>query len=246
MTTATKTTTKEEVVEAAERAHAQYPQYDVHWRDPKWRLARVTKRVRTKMGLAFEAGDVTIAHEREDEEGEWVTAYSLRNECDTSIDPKYAEFLEEAPTEEQTFVVGIFRGESEREKRYPYMLCYAKAASGPEALLAATAAGLDEGDVAANAKPLQAILDRIIRRMEDGATYAISWKHEGTYGPVWITDMDAMRAEAEKRDAIREDGTIVLGVPFGEVPAYETQLPWMKKADARRLAKYLGLELGDS
>jgi hypothetical protein len=103
------------------------------------------------------------------------------------------------------------------------------------------------GWTATDAEPLQAVLDALIAKREAGVNLSLSFKHEsGSSGPVWVTDLDAMQAEAEKQDAIREDGTIVLGVPFGTTPDYETRLPWMRKSEAKRLAKYLAIPYGES
>lgn len=147
-------------------------------------------------------------------------------------------------TDEQQYIVRIDLDGK------PFMRQYANAASEAEAL-AATQEHCDGDEVAAEAVLLQPILDAIIERVGQGVKYAVSFKHEDedeedrAFGPVWITDMDALRAEAEKQGAVREDGTVVLAVPFGHVPDYETPLPWMAKPDARRLAKYLGVTFGE-
>lgn len=69
---------------AAEKV-AQYPQYSGHWEG--WRVGQVTRRVKTKMGVAFEAGDLAlVAPERQRYQTRgYVTAYSERNQIDTSI-----------------------------------------------------------------------------------------------------------------------------------------------------------------
>lgn len=79
--------TLEQVIAAAEEAHASLPQYEGHWSTGEWFLVRFTRRVRTKMGVAFERGDVTIAHapRYRDQWDDCPTAYSLRNEIDTSV-----------------------------------------------------------------------------------------------------------------------------------------------------------------
>ena len=85
---------KEYVKAQAEVEHRRYPQYEGHWSGPEWRVARITRDVRTKMGPSFVAGDVTIV--RSDEEGDprWVTAYSTRTKIDTSIPANRVEYLE--------------------------------------------------------------------------------------------------------------------------------------------------------
>lgn len=77
------------IAEAAD-AHAQYPQYEGHWDGPEWRLAVFTGRVRTKGGIAFEKGDVTIARPpaNRDEHDRHPVAYSRRNRIDTAVYPK--------------------------------------------------------------------------------------------------------------------------------------------------------------
>jgi hypothetical protein len=85
----------------AESAHAQYPQYAGHWNG--WRIAEITRTVRTKLGVAFEVGDLVLVSPevREDkvaprgrnefaDYADWpikqfATAYSYRNGCDTAI-----------------------------------------------------------------------------------------------------------------------------------------------------------------
>lgn len=152
-------------------------------------------------------------------------------------------------TDTQTYVVRIDLDGK------PYMRSFAEATS-PEEAVAQTQERLDrdrEGEVAAEAVPFQPILDAIIERREQGTKFALSFKHEyeddDTFvplGPVWITDMDAMRAEAEAQGAVRDDGAIVISRPFGVVPDYETPLPWMEKGEAARLAKYLGVPFGEA
>jgi hypothetical protein len=68
---------------AAEAEHAAYPQYVGHWAGPEWVLVRLTRRITTKLGLAFERGDVTLG-KRGPITGEW-TVYSLRNGIDTAV-----------------------------------------------------------------------------------------------------------------------------------------------------------------
>ncbi len=84
----------------AEQAHARYPQYANHWDD--WRIAEITRRVRTKSGVAFERGDLVLvapttytekvpprgqpfAEYHEWPEREFATAYSFRTGNDTAV-----------------------------------------------------------------------------------------------------------------------------------------------------------------
>lgn len=81
------TPTKEDVVRAAEQAHAGHPQFRGHWRGPEWKLVLLRRAIHTKLGTAFERGDVTIAKAAEPG---YLTAYSVRNEADTRIEARDA------------------------------------------------------------------------------------------------------------------------------------------------------------
>jgi hypothetical protein len=74
---------------------AKYPQYDGHF--VGYRLARVTRNVRTKMGPAFTKGEFVIATERTMFPGmsdDWtVTAWSRKNAVDTSLKASDVEWL---------------------------------------------------------------------------------------------------------------------------------------------------------
>jgi hypothetical protein len=74
------------ILEADER-HAQYPQYAGHWDGVEWQPVVFTRNVRTKGGLAFEKGDVTIARPPayRDEHDHYPVAYSRRNHIDTAV-----------------------------------------------------------------------------------------------------------------------------------------------------------------
>ena len=71
----------------ANEAHAAYPQYKDHW--DGWGLCRLSARIKTKAGIAFERGDLALYKvERRDTPGEppiVVTLYSNRNGVDTQI-----------------------------------------------------------------------------------------------------------------------------------------------------------------
>ena len=73
---------KQEIIQMAQAAHAQWPQYAGHWQGSEWVLVEITRRVVTKGGVAFEPGDITIARPPLWIGGDW-TAYSLRNRIDT-------------------------------------------------------------------------------------------------------------------------------------------------------------------
>ena len=85
--TTTRPTTLAGLKAEAEAAHAQFPQYKGHW--DGWKLARITRRIRTKLGVAFEPGDVVLAKDETipDPAGDQraVVAYSFRNKADTSL-----------------------------------------------------------------------------------------------------------------------------------------------------------------
>ncbi len=82
----------EAVILAAEDRHSRYPQYKGHWRTPEWRPVRLKRGLRTKMGQAFEKGDLTVA--RQDRGPEFVTVYSFRNGIDTSVRAGNVEWLD--------------------------------------------------------------------------------------------------------------------------------------------------------
>ena len=84
---------KAAIAAEAQRAHARWPQYAGHWETDEWRVVRVTRRVRTKLGVAFEAGDLTILRIEPPDERFGLPAlhmaYSWRNRCDTAIRPTH-------------------------------------------------------------------------------------------------------------------------------------------------------------
>ena len=93
-------------LETAETQNARWPQYAGHWRTPEWYLVRVTRRVATKLGVAFEQGDIALARwDQPDPRDEalfgprrpFLTAYSARNRIDTSIAEADTEPLEPIP-----------------------------------------------------------------------------------------------------------------------------------------------------
>lgn len=78
--------------QAAEGRCGGYPQYEGYWDGDEWRVVRFTKRVLTKMGVAFEPGDLALLRDPDPREvaryGSDVdhpTAYSFRNEVNTSV-----------------------------------------------------------------------------------------------------------------------------------------------------------------
>lgn len=76
---------------------AQYPQYKNHF--ASYRLVRVKRDVKTKMGLAFARGEFAIATPKKDElpdlpsSGKFVTVWSRRNQVDTSVRVSDVEWL---------------------------------------------------------------------------------------------------------------------------------------------------------
>jgi hypothetical protein len=77
---------KKTLIEQAEEAHKQYPQYEGHWRTWDWDVAKIRRKVRTKMGIAFEIGDIVLVRRQPGltKSLGW-TAYSFRNSCDTAV-----------------------------------------------------------------------------------------------------------------------------------------------------------------
>ena len=77
----------------AEAAHARYPQYRGHWDDHV--LVIVNKRVVTKMGLAFEKGEMAMAEPGLSDDvlvgSPLRSVYSRRTQINTLMDPKDVE-----------------------------------------------------------------------------------------------------------------------------------------------------------
>lgn len=89
--------TKDIIRSLAAKEHAAYPQYEGHW--DTWRLARITNRVRTKLGTAFEPGDIVLA--APENRPIWAgsityrSCYSVRNGIDTAVPYGSFTYIEE-------------------------------------------------------------------------------------------------------------------------------------------------------
>jgi hypothetical protein len=89
--------TKESLKAVAIAQVAQYPQYKNHF--ASYRLVRILRDVKTKMGLAFTRGEYALATEKKDElpglpsSGKFVTVWSRRNQIDTSVRVTDVEWL---------------------------------------------------------------------------------------------------------------------------------------------------------
>ena len=129
-----------------------------------------------------------------------------------------------------TYIADIDLVGSEMER--PFMRVYVNADDDAAARVEGQKV-LDTGEVLRDVHRLQPILDDVSSRPSD---WSISWKDEGREGPVVLTDKT-------KLPPAREDGAVVVGIPFGSAPEWEVMLPWMSRAEARRLARYLGLTL---
>jgi hypothetical protein len=86
------------VRDEAARKHAQWSQYEGHWDGDEWYVVRLKRAVRTKLGQAFEKGELTIARDPDDRDREAglpdsVCAYSLSNRIDTWIRREWVEVL---------------------------------------------------------------------------------------------------------------------------------------------------------
>jgi len=77
------------IVSIADALHSQYPQYKGHWDGPEWKLGRINRSVTTKLGVAFEAGDVILYKDGSELGGQSFTAFSIRNNVDTVIVDSY-------------------------------------------------------------------------------------------------------------------------------------------------------------
>lgn len=118
----------------------------------------------------------------------------------------------------------------DRKMERPFDRRFVEADTEDEARVVAAEKVVDHDEELRGVRPLQPILDRVLAAP---GGYSISWKDEGEYGPVFLTDLSK-----------QTEGTT--SVPFGsEFPGVET-LPWQTHAEARRLARYLGLTLEES
>jgi hypothetical protein len=72
--------------------HAKYPQYAGYWNGPEWTVVRITGNVRTKMGVAFAKGELTIARRDDIYPDSWM-AYSVRNRINTLVPARRVEAL---------------------------------------------------------------------------------------------------------------------------------------------------------
>lgn len=73
------------LINQARNDKAQFPQYRTHF--DGYSLVKVTRKIKTKLGTAFEAGDLAIMsnHPYHRIDPAQVTVYSFRNRTDTSI-----------------------------------------------------------------------------------------------------------------------------------------------------------------
>lgn len=85
---------RHEVIATANAQNAGYPQYAGYWDGPEWFVVRITKTVKTKMGVAFDAGEITLARWSRMDPRDlavvgprplFVTAYSIQNRINTSV-----------------------------------------------------------------------------------------------------------------------------------------------------------------
>lgn len=88
---------KEQLIQQAESQLSAYPQYKGHWNN--WVVVKVLKTIKTKLGVAFHAGDLVLANPilRTNEyvrrnPKRFVTCYSFRNQCDTSVPLSNVDF----------------------------------------------------------------------------------------------------------------------------------------------------------
>jgi hypothetical protein len=74
----------------AEYEHSRYPQYAGHWNG--WGLARAKRRVRTKLGVSVERGDLVLVRSSDIPEHPW-TVYSVRNRIDSAMTDRDVQIL---------------------------------------------------------------------------------------------------------------------------------------------------------
>ncbi|HEV3072126.1 MAG TPA: hypothetical protein VGY76_11965 [Solirubrobacteraceae bacterium] len=75
------------IVQLADTAHAEYPQYAGHWDGEEWQVGIIRRRVSTKAGIALEPGDIVLWRDERDEETRCPIAHSVRNEIKTAVNP---------------------------------------------------------------------------------------------------------------------------------------------------------------
>jgi hypothetical protein len=75
--------------ELAARTVAQYPQYANHF--DGYVAVRIKRDIRTKMGLAFQKGEIAIG--RPAAEGDYRTVWSAKNKVDTSVRASHVEVV---------------------------------------------------------------------------------------------------------------------------------------------------------
>jgi len=91
-------TVRLELIAKAEAALAAFPQYKGHF--DNYRLIRIKRQVKTKMGIAFKAGELAICNPQFNTitEGKkagtlTVMAFSFTNRCDTSVSTSDIEIV---------------------------------------------------------------------------------------------------------------------------------------------------------
>lgn len=73
-----------------------HPQYRGHWSGDEWVRVRIKRNVTTKMGRAFDKGEVTIGRVSDLDDGddrEFFTCFSWKNSMDTLLLAKDVEIL---------------------------------------------------------------------------------------------------------------------------------------------------------
>lgn len=81
---------RELLIQIANEQNAKYPQYRGHF--DNYVLVRVKRRVKTKLGVAFEKNDIAIADPEVRENG-FRIVYSNMNGVDTSVNERDIEVL---------------------------------------------------------------------------------------------------------------------------------------------------------
>ncbi len=88
------------IIESAEQATSQYPQYRGHWNECK--LVRIKRTIKTKLGVAFIKGEVSVAQDAGKgllpqyaaELAGCVSVWSKSNKVDTVLKLKDIEWME--------------------------------------------------------------------------------------------------------------------------------------------------------
>lgn len=85
------TTSLQDLQAIAKEQVAKYPQYNGH--ELKYVLGAIKKRIKTKMGIAFEPNEVVLVQPIDKARDQFIFAWSTRNRIATSIPVKDVVYI---------------------------------------------------------------------------------------------------------------------------------------------------------